>query len=365
MGLPKPLTPGLASQWESNLIKSRTTPTEEQLVAIAELSKDPWRTMAWFMKDDLSVERGCQIHPDGTFELEPEYDEAEMDALAASFLKDQEEYEKQEPIEQLVAWKKDPKKLTALREFLSLDSMKFKAPHTVDVEAAQTSSTPLKAMIPAKSHDVSVELKGVSVTASAGAIEGPLTQVSRAMNAVRPRCVGDLVEFKPKQSITSFEGDMLRGSGELSEHQVITKRREAFNGAMEYSLIEEHGIHDTHLGLNKRITSGAISKRVNFFLHGVSVQIYLFESTMPVGFIPMKVTDAIGELLLIDRMQNRSAKKMVLLCSSERRLDLSKLEENFIDLVQSSGLLGIKIKFAVGPEGAADAIAELIKSNQD
>lgn len=85
---------------------------------------------------------------------------------------------------------------------------------------------------------------------------------------------------------------------------------------------------------------------------------------MALGFIPLRVTDAIGELLLVDRMQNRSAKKMFLLCSSEKRLDLSNLEEHFADTVQSAGLLGIKIKFAVGPDGAAQAIADLIKSNK-
>ena len=55
---------------------------------------------------------------------------------------------------------------------------------------------------------------------------------------------------------------------------------------------------------------------------------------------------------------------MFLLCSSEKRLDITKLEEHFTDIVQSAGLLGIKIKFAVGPEGAAQAIADLVKINQ-
>ena len=85
---------------------------------------------------------------------------------------------------------------------------------------------------------------------------------------------------------------------------------------------------------------------------------------MPLNIIPQLIHRALADLLLVDRMQNRSAKKMFLLCSSEKRLDLSNLEEHFADTVQSAGLLGIKIKFAVGPDGAAQAIAELIKSNK-
>ncbi len=362
MGLPKALTPGLASQWESNLIKSRTTPTEEQLAAIAELSKDPWRTMAWFLKDDLPADRGFEVHPDGTFELEPIYDEAEAEAMAAMYQRDQEEYDKQEPNEQLIAWRKDPQKLNALREFLKVETLTLQPVAQPDLAFG---STPIREMLPPKTYDVTVELKGASARSSVGNVEAGQAQSSREFIVRRPRAVGDLVAFKPVHGITSFEGDMLRGSGELTENQALVKRRDAFYGAMEYSLIEDHGIHDTHLGLNKKITSGAISKRVNFFLHGISVQIHLFESNMPLGFIPMRITEVIGELLLVDRMQNRSAKKMLLLCSSEKRLDLSKLEENFTDIVQSAALLGVKIKFAVGPEGAAQAIAELIKASKE
>ena len=384
MGLPRPLTPGLASQWESNLIRSRTTPLEEQLVAIAELSKDPWRTMAWFMNDDLPADRDYQVHPDGTFDIEPDYDDGELDTLFDHMKAEHDEYENREPATQLVSWRSDPKKLPDVKKFIdAMNAKRFVWKSVVHTEVGQS-----KSILPRDFQGKSKVMQGgLPSTATAVAegglpsiatayadgglpstatpsVEGALTQVSRHEFSRRRRLVGDLVTFKTVAPTTSFEGDMVRGNTESPEQQGVIKRRDAFTGAMEYALIEDHDIHDTRLGLNKRIISGALFQKVSFFSHGVSVQIHLFEANMPLNIIPQLIHRALADLLLVDRMQNRSAKKMFLLCSSEKRLDLSNLEEYFADTVQSAGLLGIKIKFAVGPDGAAQAIADLIKSNK-
>lgn len=353
LGRDKPLTPGLASQWESNLIKSRTTPLHEQLEAIAALTKDPDQTLAWFLNDELSAE---SLHDAQTDGADP-YDE-KLNSWLDRFQRVYDQFEEPKSGEQTISLKQDPEK--ALRAFLHITRL---GNPTTELPELRASTIDSKALQSKKARDERIESGAGLPSPLTSDFEGPLSQVSQELVARRPRFVGDLVAFKTAQAITSFEGDMLRGTGELSVNEGIVKRREAFNGAMEYSLIEDHGIHDAHLGLNRRITSGAISRKASFFSHGVSVQIYLFEASMPLGFVPSRVTDAIGELLLIDRMQNRSAKKMVLLCSSEKRLDLSKLEEHYNDLVQSAGLLGIKIKIAVGPDGAAQAIADLIKSS--
>ena len=362
LGLPKPLTPGLASQWESNLTKSRTTPSEEQLAAIAELTTDPVMTMAWFMNDNLPAESPYEFYPDGSFSTGPFDDIKESEAIPESFLEGGENYGLNGPIEEVSKWRKDPRHITSLRQFIFIKNPKRP---TSESPESQYETTPKNSTPPTGSGYKHFELKGGLPSVKTESVVGALEQVARYEKAGRPRLVGDLVTFKKGQLLTSLEGDLLRGSSELLSEQLgVVKRRDAFTGAMEYALIEDHDIHDTRLGLDKRITSGAIFQKVSFFSHGASVQIRLFEANMPLSIIPELIHAALGQLLLVDRMQNRSAKKMFLLCSSEKRLDITKLEEHFTDIVQSAGLLGIKIKFAVGPEGAAQAIADLVKINQ-
>ena len=345
----KPMTPGLVSQWESG----RTTPKPKQIAAIANLTIAPWWSMLWFMHDDLPADRGVDYRPDGSFTLAPDFSEAELDEMHKELRK----LENEPVLPHLIEWMEKPETLIDLRLTMAKNDHLYKAGNANVHTALLTEDV--------KASDVSVALTGVSANSFGGPLTWMADQAADNVNALiarRSPCVGDLLAFKEKQAPTSPEGQRARGTGMQDRATDFVSRHEKFQGVMQYFLEEDCQISDVDHATNKIISTGAIKVRVSFHLHGVSVQIIMLHESMPLGVMGMRLKDKLAELVLVDRMQNRAAKKMIMFCSYEKDIDMEPLRERFDQHVQSAALLGVSVEFASGPNGAAFKIAELIAS---
>jgi transcriptional regulator with XRE-family HTH domain len=332
LGVDPPLSAGLASQWESR----RTTPTDVQIAAIAELTKSPWYTMCWFMHDDLPVGRGVDYKQDGSFLLEPQFTDEEIEAAYQQIQAETDA----PPEKHLIEWQQAPHRIHELRR-------RFHEMHQ--------SQEP---------KDVVVAVSGVTAKVEMGEVT-VVTEGNRSALIAKSFSVGDVVKFERKNQKLSLEGEEARSSGEYDFEDDEFAKRYRFDGALRYFLEEDCGLGDVEFGLNRSITSGAIKTKASFYLHNVSVQHFQIKKTTSVNLIPVTIRQKMADLLLIDRMQNRGSKKMVLVSTYEKNLDLKPLEERFAEYIKSAEHLRIKVAFASGPAQAAFKIAELIASHED
>ena len=67
-----------------------------------------------------------------------------------------------------------------------------------------------------------------------------------------------------------------------------------------------------------------------------------------------------GELILVDRIRNRTSKKMVLLYLLDKNLDLTKLNDELKGYIQSAHTLGVTVKIASGHDQTAATIADFV-----
>lgn len=349
----KPKTPGLVSQWESG----RTTPKPEHIAAIAKLTPTPWWYMLWFMHDALPADRGVNYEKDGSFSLAPNYSDDEIDEMQ----KEIEKHLNEPPMPHLVEWMEAPEKLNDLRLLMAqndrLHNTRTPVHHEVETNERIEASA-----------NVSVPLTGVAAAATVGQpslLSDQPVEIKNALLARRGLCVGDLLEFKEKTTLLSEEGHRLRGMGERGSHDERVSRHEKFQGALRYHLEEDCGIGDADLGINKSIISGAIRVRVSFFLYGVSVQLIPLNRDVPLGMLVMRLRTELAQLVLVDRMQNRAAKKMLLFYTHENGINMLPMHEQLGDYVQSAAMLGVTVEFASGPNQTAYKIAELIASLKD
>lgn len=345
----KLLSAGLVSQWES----LRTTPTEPQIAAIAQLSRNSWWTMLWFMHDDLPADRDVDYHQDGSFTVAPEFTDEEIDEMS----KEMEKEKSQPPEPHVVAWMQDPKAIHQLRETMRQNDLlqRRSGSGTSTDDKATKSAHPV-------SGDVTVQITGVSATTAVGNVTVSTAddESSKSFYVRRGPILLDLIQFKNKEYKRSSEGDRARAMGEQDESDDRVERIKRFEGAFQYALEERFGIGDVDLGLHRVISHGVLKTRAFFYLHGISVQMVMMDETTQISLLALRLREKIGDLLLIDRMQNRAAKKLVLFATYQHGLDLEPLRERYSQHVQSAALLGIKVAFASGPEEAASEVTNLI-----
>ncbi len=350
----KPLSQGLVSQWES----CRTTPTDEQIAAIANLTPTPWWTMLWFMHDDLPENRGVAYNQDGSFSVEPQFS---ADELEESYRQWKEE-QSAPPNPEIVAWEKDPKKIHELRKMLEEQS----ASSNSDLRSELADST-MESDKPTV-HSVTVKLSGTAAVTAVGTVSTEVTKAVESQTAAdntarRPRlCVEDWVEFpKPKHSRSgeSREDDEVPPWVEDADRH---ERYEKFDKTVEYFLGTFCETDTVSHGFYKPITSGPIKIKPFFYFQGVSVIKAMLEPSTVLLMLSKDLKEYLGQLFLIDRIQNRAAKKMVLLCTYDSRVDLQPLVARFGEYINSCKLLGVNVTFANGPEQSALAIAKLLEA---
>jgi transcriptional regulator with XRE-family HTH domain len=350
----KPLSQGLVSQWES----CRTTPTDEQIVAIAKLTPTPWWTMLWFMHDDLPENRGVDYHQDGSFEVEPQFSTDELEADYRQWQKEQNA----PPVPEIVAWESDPKKIHALRKMLEVQSA------SSGVSGHPDSGESTKDSKDSVIHSVTVKLSGTAAVTAVGTVSAEVTKSAESQTetdtpARRPSLtVEDLVEFpKPRHSRSneSSADDELPSWLDTTDYYDLYKK---FDNTVEYFLGTICQTYSISHGFYKPITSGPIKIKPFFYFQGVSVIKRMLEPSAVLFMLSRDLKDYLGQLLLIDRIQNRAAKKMVLFCTYDSRVDLQPLVARFDEVINSCKLLGITVAFANGPEQTALQIAKLLEA---
>ena len=369
LNLEKPLSEPLASQWESNLSSKRTTPTAKQLAIMADLSEKSgsrkWETMAWFMLDEIPASRGIAIHQDGTYDLEPEWDlsEEDIEQMQNQHEALQEALYNTPPDPILTEWYDNPEKIFDLRD-------KLFHPQNASV----------------KSKNVTVKLDGVAAKASVGdvtsnsvkhktanenkdAVPDGQTRLKDLTNpevinnliARRPRCVEDVVVFSEKQNVfINTEAEKARLSGELTEYDDYQKKTSRFWEVVKYSLEDDHGILDPDTFFSQQIPCGEIKQAVGYFDGNTAIQFLSTIRTSSLTLLKLKIKEKMGELILVDRIRNRTSKKMVLLYLLDKNLDLTKLNDELKGYIQSAHTLGVTVKIASGHDQTAATIADFV-----
>jgi transcriptional regulator with XRE-family HTH domain len=351
-----PLSQGLVSQWESG----RTTPKPEQIVAIAKCTPAPWWTALWFMHDTLPADRGVDYNPDGSFVVEPVFGEEELEGLEQHWRERQEAA----PDPKLLEWEKDSKKILDLREFMARQEGMQDGMRYIAATKNQKNSNHQDG------SGVSVQATGMAATAAVGnvtvVVDGKAADKDPAeQSTARPKVsisVEDVVAFPKPRLVGGGPAQAAQKEGSAASHRARMARYEQFDKAVEYFLGTLCHTDSINFGFSKTITSGPIRVRPFFYFQGVSVIKFMLDPETPMLTIPPKIRDALGQLLLIDRIQNRSAKKMILISTYESKVELEPLIERYEHHVNSSKLLGVHVAFTSGPEQSAGEIARLLES---
>jgi transcriptional regulator with XRE-family HTH domain len=343
-----PFSQGLVSQWESR----KTTPTAPQICAIASLTKQPWKTMAWFMHDDLPASRGVKYFPDGTFLLAPKTADADMHEFF-SILENQESSKPSAEI--LTAWERDPRKIFELREKL-----------VGQIEPEDTGSNLVEVIQSTGKPDVTVDLIGVSSNVKPSKVQ-PAPENKESKSAL----MGGIAQFlnlRLDQAVKFPErdqGPIHLSSVEASESDFEDRRRRRvnFDETVVYLINQTIRSQNATNGLDRIITAGSIRARPYFYFYGVSAVREMLEPSFLVVNIPNLINEKIGQLLLIDRLQGKSAKKLVLFSIYESGIDLTHLRDMYYSYIKSAERIGITIAFTSGATETAAQITSMIASH--
>lgn len=377
--LSKPLNDSLASQWESNL-KNRANPTDEQLAAIAELTSRPWETMWWFMRDDIDNKRGYELYPDGSFTIAPPdmSPEQEEELLAGMAAEHKAKYSA--PIaENLLAWRSEPSTMWSLYEppepaaispqqralgiagllpgtpckscgYKNPDLTKFctNCGNTTQTEGIGGLLSTRVAAIGGDFHEpASMVIGGLSHIKAQKIIGAQPRQ--GGLNALRGPVIADFVDFPP------LPPSRTQTSAEESAREYDFENRENFWSAVKFFASNDYFIPTEHF--NQKIQTGAISLHVNYFDGDRAIQVMTIHRNYMVNMLRRNLQTKMMELCFIDRMKKRTSKKLILVSTFEKGLNLKPLNEYFDDLIHSSELLGVQVRFVSGPLEAADNIA--------
>lgn len=392
--LSTPLNDSLASQWESNL-KNRANPTDEQLAAIAELTSRPWETMWWFMRDDIDHKRGYELYPDGNFTIAPPdlSAEQEEELLAGMAAEHKEKYSA--PIaDKLLAWRAEPSTMWSLYEppeqpiinsqqralgiagllpgtpckscgYKNPDMTKFCANcgNTTQTEGIGGLISRRVAAIGGGFYEPESTtiggLNSAQVSAFLASNETPgsknqlaisiANQKRNAFVASRGPVVGDFVDF-PKSPMTHVQADEFD-----LENESHIERRNNFWAAVKFFASNDHFLSTDNF--NQKIQTGAISQTVSYFDGDRAVQVIAINRDTEIGACRRSLQTRMMELCFIDRMKKRTSKKLILVSTYEKGLNLDTLVKRFEELIHSSELLGIQVHFASGPLEVAENIA--------
>ena len=382
----KPLNPSLASQWESNL-KNRANPSAEQLKAIALLSDRPWETMWWFMRDDIDYKRGYELYPDGTANIAPpDLSEQEIEEMQR-YLAEENSKHDATPSKELIAWIQDDDKMWDLhvkgkfseeeqnrqRRQLGVFSLLAHGPcpscsginsniakkceycgHKLDSpQVLGGKLTPgASEVIVNKSEEVN------STTTDSPVTDVPLSSASlkrMGLTVRRGPIVSDLVEFPPLPPARS------QTSEGVSPEDYEMETANNFWSAVKFFCSNDHRIPNEFFG--QRIKSGVLSQPLAYFDGDRAIQVLYIHPTSEIRQLRKSTQTKMMELIFADRMKKRTSKKMVLVTSFQKGLNLEQLEKDFEDLRNSSELLGVQIQFASGPLEAAEKIAAFQTAN--
>lgn len=367
--LDRSLSEPLASQWESNLPNKRTTPTPKQLAIMAELSEKSgsrkWETMAWFMLDEVPATTGVEIHPDGTYDLEPTWEmtEEDLEEMQKQHDAEREAYYNTPPDSSLTEWYDNPEKIYELRNKLfhpqsGVTKHKNVAVKLDGVEAkgsvGDVTSNSVK-------HKTANENKDAVPDGQSRIKDMVDSGVVNHLIARRPRCVEDVVVFSEKQNVfINTEAEKARLSGELTEYDDYQKKTSRFWEVVKYSLEDDHGILDPDTFFNQQIPCGEIKQAVGYFDGNTAIQFLSTIRTSSLTLLKLKIKEKMGELILVDRIRNRTSKKMVLLYLLDKNLDLTKLNDELKGYIQSAHTLGVTVKIASGHDQTAATIADFV-----
>lgn len=379
----KDLSAGLASQWESR----RTTPGPEHISAIAKLTKNPELYLLWFLQDDVPANRAINLHPDGDFYLPSESeDDPGHGAPGPTATAPTTPF-----FDEVTAWKTNPQAITKIRNDLML-SWPRDVRESYLARLKQLDSKDKEDSAPiisgsdsrhdyddqsSQSQSQTVDVAGVEAKAALGAVTAAVdtaensdstpaqvqgTPVNKLIEAARPICIRDLVDYPAKGPLEQVREQQLSDKDARAERRL---REDQFFEVLKYHLADTLGVIDIESHIRRPITSGVFKTRADVYLFGVSVDICFLEPSMPARFFGFSLMESMEHLLMVDRMQGKQFKKTVLYCTHESKALLPRLIDFASDFITSAQGLAINVGFAAGAAQAAQEIANLVEQTFD
>ena len=324
---------GLISQWESNLVRSRPEPSAEHLRQIAEMTKTPWWTMCWFMDDAIDQAMSVNYHQDGSREMGPNLTDAEVDAARSQFTAQ----DAAPPQGWLVEWQSDPSRAYDLRGHF--------------------------AKMPWSEDKFSLWPTLGSALRSTGAHQSLVAKAPPTLGDIAPKA-----DFGPPESSdVGYEAASYQGSGDQQEDEEEDERvkRQRFWEAVKYYLGEDSGAPVRDALFNRTVSSGDIKQNVGYFEPDCAIQFLPATHKTYASTVKRRLREILGELFLIEKMQRRSVKKLILCYLTNHDLNSEQISTHFAEYVNSAQLLGVTVQFTSGPQATASAIADFIKKSAD
>ena len=292
------------------------------------------------MDDAIDHALGVNYHQDGSRELEPNLTDAKVDTARSQFTAQ----DAAPPQGWLVEWQSDPSRAYDLRVHF----------------AKMPGGTPL-----VKSDD---EFSPSNPTAgstpwSTGARQSLVAKAPPTLGDIAPRA-----DFgPPENSDVGYEAASYQGSGDEQEDEEEDDRvkEQRFWEAMMYYLGEDIGAPVRDARFNRTVSSGDIKQNVGYFDPDCAIQFLSATHKTYAGTVKRRLREILGELFLIEKMQRRSVKKLILCYLTNHDLNSEQISTHFAEYVNSAQLLGVTVQFTSGPQATASAIADFIKKSAD
>ena len=174
-----------------------------------------------------------------------------------------------------------------------------------------------------------------------------------------PALASDFVDFPalPPSRPQTIEQDFL--------DEIDIENVNNFWAAVRFFACNDHFLSTQHF--DQKIQTGALSQNVHYFDGDRAIQVVTFDRNSEIRNLRRSLQTKMMELCFVDRMKKRTSKKLILVSTFEKGLALNRLEKHLEELIHSSELLGIQVRFASGPLEVAEGIYtfKTLKSSLD
>lgn len=298
------ITRTAVTQWESKDPKNRTEPNPKQLTAIAHLhGKDYWWYLAWFMDDEVEADRGVDYnHLGQRIALEPIWSDEEMQEIWAQ-MRPTEDWQQAEP----EGWFAE-----ALKNSNQDGLEKIRHRLQDDPPDRQGSSY-------LTNQDI-----GTQPVGSPSGISESRAETQSTDEDVKNQAGSRMVE-------STNPAILRRPAGEFQDDEVWRARSRNFRASVEHRLARL--LPQAHKYLDVEVWTGSLRSRADYYDGAALIEFCTTRWKHRGGTL----FDGLGRLLLIERMLNRNASKMLVICIDVANPDIVPRLSDEIVIAKSMG----------------------------
>lgn len=335
------------ARWESSLIKNRSTPSYDELCRLAKLAPRFWEAMFWFLDDQVPASVVVEYTTDGERRVGPDENGNPLYGVL-SLARPSSEKLADIRFERLLRTEHGQKDLRD--HFAKRPLPEELQKNTSDPDKKYTS---FEVTIPADAYQALRQLGASNEKISNHLLKDRLKRVLAGMapgEKVPPPEEIFKIDFRP-DSKSEF---LARRQNEL----------DSFHHVLKWNLMETTGLNDIDKYFNKVASAGPIKQNVDFCDGRVLIELMIIQPATIFSFMKTHLMEAIGKLLMFERIHNKTYKKCILFTSYRaHELDPIKLRELLQDLISAAKTLGVTVEIACGATATVKAMTDFIKNS--